>query len=355
MRSSFHLRIPVWSLTLACIVAVSGYLLLLTTRNRVPYPLQTTQLAASELMQKAVTDLESEVSRRGIPVEADVDPNKTGLIGPEWTQLTTTLGIVEAKRSTWNPNFAALMVKYFHDAGLKEGDVVAVGTSGSFPGLLVATLCATKAMGLKAKVIASYGSSMYGATRVEFTVVDFLQVLRRFSDFSLLAVSPGGYLDGGESNLYEDAREVIKTLALASGVEFISYEPPDVEKSIARRLELFSDVDCFVNVGGASPNSGTSSYTLDFPQGLVLEPPRIPTTRDRGLMYEYAARGVPVVNLLNVRLLADVNGLPYDPVPLPAVGEGGVYWIFSYNRWILLSSILLPLFLLYLGFRKRKG
>ena len=116
-------------------------------------------------------------------------------------------------------------------------------------------------------------------------------------------------------------------------MEFIDYN--DLEKSIQRRLELFGeDVDCFVNVGGASANSGTSAYTLDFPNGLVLDPPRIPTTPDRGLMYEYAARGVPVINMLNVRGMAADNGLPYDPVPLPAPGEGGVYYETAYQRWI---------------------
>ena len=109
----------------------------------------------------------------------------------------------------------------------------------------------------------------------------------------------------------------------------------DIEKSIARRLELFGeDVDCFVNVGGASANSGTSAYTLDFPNGLVLDPPKIPTTANRGLMYEYAARGVPVINMLNVRQLAADNGLPYDPVPLTHPGEGGVYCYIAYRLWI---------------------
>ena len=69
-------------------------------------------------------------------------------------------------------------------------------------------------------------------------------------DYVLLAVSPGGDNDYGESLLFPEAREVIAALAAAEGVEFIDYN--DLEKSIARRLELFGeDVDCFVNVGGA--------------------------------------------------------------------------------------------------------
>ena len=38
--------------------------------------------------------------------------------------------------------------------------------------------------------------------------------------------------------------------------------------------------------------------------------------------------------MLNVRGMAADNGLPYDPVPLPAPGEGGVYYETAYQRWI---------------------
>ena len=274
------------------------------------------------------------IEAEGIAIEAG-DINRTGLIGPEWTPLTTSQGILEAKRTSLDPNFAALLVRYFKEAGLEAGDHVAVGASGSFPGLLIATLCAATELGLQTDVIASYGASLHGATRPEMNVCRIIRILKEegLVDHTLLAVSPGGDNDYGQSLLFPDSREAIAALAAEEGVEFIDYN--DLEKSIQRRLELFGeDVDCFVNVGGASANSGTSAYTLDFPNGLVLDPPRIPTTPDRGLMYEYAARGVPVINMLNVRGMAADNGLPYDPVPLPAPGEGGVYYETAYQRWI---------------------
>jgi poly-gamma-glutamate system protein len=43
----------------------------------------------------------------------------------------------------------------------------------------------------------------------------------------------------------------------------------------------------------------------------------MPAGPTRGLLFEFAARGVPVIHLLHVRGLAKDNGLPYDPVPLP--------------------------------------
>lgn len=313
------------------------------------------QLAAARRMQAAEEMLLQVVLEEGIEITEE-DINQTGLVGPEWTPLTTTLGHLEAKRSALNPNFAALLVKYYKQAGLKKGDVVAIGTSGSFPGLAIASLCAANAMELEVRVICSFGASMYGGTRPELTVMRMYQLMqeRGLAEFTMLAVSSGGTDDHLESVLWPDeAQQAIADLAAASGVEYICL--PTLEESIARRLELFGDdVDLFVNVGGASANSGTSSYTLAFPNGLVTNPPAIPTTPNRGLMYEYAARGIPVVNMLNVRQLCQDNGLPYDPSPLPLPGEGGVYAHVVYDGRILLAGLAVALVILAVG-RRRRG
>ncbi len=341
-------------LLLALAIGVSGFAATWLSREKEYTAYADVQRAAAERMQRGEAILLDVVLEEGIAIE-EIDLNQTGLIGPEWTPLTTTPGIEEAKRTALDPNFAALLVRYFKGAGLEAGDRVAVGTSGSFPGLLMATLCAATEMELDVNVIASFGSSMYGATRLELNVCRILRILRENGviDFELLAVSPGGNNDYGESALWPDSRDTIAALAAEEGVEYIDYN--DIEKSIARRLELFGeDIDCFVNVGGASANSGTSAYTLDFPNGLVLDPPRIPTTANRGLMYEYAARGIPVINMLNVRQMASDNGLPYDPVPLTQPGEGDVYFDVVHPVWVAGVAAALMLVVLVLG-RLRYG
>ena len=345
----FKMKIRWQYLLLALLIGASGFAGTWLTRNLEPTAYADVQRAAAERMQRGEAVLLDVVLQEVIAIE-DIDLNQTGLIGPEWTPLTTTPGIEEAKRTALDPNFAALLVRYFKEAGLEAGDRVAVGTSGSFPGLLMATLCAATELELDVDVIASFGSSMYGATRLELNVCRILRILRDNGviDYELLAVSPGGNNDYGESALWPDSRDTIAALAAEEGVEYIDYN--DIEKSIARRLEIFGeDVDCFVNVGGASANSGTSAYTLDFPNGLVTDPPRIPTTANRGLMYEYAARGIPVINMLNVRQMAADNGLPYDPVPLTQPGEGGVYYHIVYRVWIAALAVALMLAVLIFG------
>ena len=102
---------------------------------------------------------------------------------------------------------------------------------------------------------------------------------------------------------------------------------------------------------------GTSPYTLSFPNGLVTEPPKIPQDTDRGLMFEYGARGVPVVHMLNVRGLAEENGLPFDPVPLTQPGETNVYYTAWHSPWYAASALAIAAALLLLAWNanRKKG
>lgn len=338
------------ALALAAALVGTALLYFLTVQTLTPY--HQVQKAAAERMARAEQMLLQTVENEGIFIE-DEDVNRTGLIGPEFDNLTTSLGHLEAKCSTLNPNFAALLVRFLTEAGLKKGDTLAVGSSGSFPGMSIATVCAAAEMGLDARVIVSFGSSMYGGTRAELPTVRMLQLIKEngVADFDLLAVSPGGSHDEGDVLMVDDSREIIAGLAEKTGVEFINTH--DLEKSIKRRLALYGDkVRGFVNIGGASANVGESTYTLNFPNGLVTVPPRIPSTPLRGLMYEYAARGLPVVHLLNVRQLCADHGLPYDPVPLPAPGEGQVYFNARRPVWAALAALALSLVILLYGRKK---
>jgi len=97
--------------------------------------------------------------KNGLQINKVTDPNLTRLIGEEWTTLTTTLGNLSSKRTTTNPDFAALLVDMFIKVGLKRGDVIAIGASGLFPSLILATLSAAKALDLKPITICALGSS----------------------------------------------------------------------------------------------------------------------------------------------------------------------------------------------------
>ena len=159
------LKISIHYILILALILVLGLSITILLGEREANEYEEAQRNAAERMERIEAFIKESITEKGIAMEAK-DLNGTGLIGPDFTPLTSTMGEEGAKRSSLNPEFAALMVRYFHDAGLEKGDTVAIGSSGSFPGFLIATLAATEELGLKAKVIASLGSSMYGATRV---------------------------------------------------------------------------------------------------------------------------------------------------------------------------------------------
>ena len=345
----------VWLLA-AMAVALAFLAAVILTARQVKSPIADVQYEAACNMTYAELYIRQRLEQMGIKAEAD-DLNNTLLIGPEVTELTTTNGAIEAKRTSLVPDFAAAMVRYYTQAGLKAGDTVAIGTSGSFPGLAIASIAAADTMGLKIKVIASLGASMHGATRVEFNIFDILAALKESgtADFDLVAVSQGSTKDQGggawDGFYYEDTkalfREICEETAAETGAVFI--DCADLEDSIRMRLELFGDIDLFVNVGGSGASNGTTTRILDVPAGLVTSFSGIPEESTRGLVFEYLARGIPVVNLLNVRQLASDNGIAYDPVPIPEPGNSGVYMQTSYSPALIIAGILCTLGILAAG------
>lgn len=289
-------------------------------------------------MQESLEAIKALRLGKDIPIDRELDPNGIGIIGAEFSAITTSIGNPEAKRTSTNPSFAALMVKYFKEAGLEPGDAIAVGASGSFPALIVATLSACKALDLRPITIYSIGASTYGANIPDCTFVDMLAHLNSegIIPYRLSAVSLGGEGDAGANALLETGRETMREIARRSGARFI--EADSVAASIRARLSVYeeeaagSPIECFVNVGGATPNYGATPASLDFPNGLVMHGPILSLGPERGLIFEFAARGIPVINLIDVRDLALKHGLPIDPVPIPPVGTGGVYYSTTYHK-----------------------
>jgi poly-gamma-glutamate system protein len=286
---------------------------------------------AARLMERSLASIKALRGARGLSIDRALDPNGTGIIGEEFTPLTTSLGEIEAKRTSANPAFAALMVGYFRRAGLGRGDVVAVGASGSFPALLLATLCAARVLDLQPIVIYSVGASMYGANVSGFTFVDMLERLRDdgLLPYRLAAVSPGGDGDSGGGVLFDEQGATLIAETRRAGLPVVG--GVSLAERIRQRLRIYDEasagrpIRCFVNIGGSSASFGDTEASLSLPNGLVMAVPDVPRSATRGLVFEFASRGTPIVHLLHVKGLARDNHLPFDPIPLPPVGEGDVY------------------------------
>ena len=60
-------------------------------------------LDAARQMERCMEEIKALKERRGIEINPSEDIHGTGLIGTDYTPITTTLGSLEAKRTTANP------------------------------------------------------------------------------------------------------------------------------------------------------------------------------------------------------------------------------------------------------------
>lgn len=276
---------------------------------------------AAGRMREAIDVIARYHETAGIAIDEAIDPNRTGLIGPEYTELFTTLGQLEAKRTTTNPDLAALMVHLLHRAGVARGDTIGVGASASFPALMIATLAASEAIGAHPVVIISLGASSYGATWPD---LDLLRIYQLLLAAGAISTSPAAISLGGEGDVgadFEPAfREGLLERLRTSEVPLVN--DPVFRENVARRMAIYlgaGPIAAFVNIGGNEANLGRSPMVLGVAPGLNESLP-LPAEAQRGVLYEMSARGVPVIHLLHVRGLARNHGLPWDPVPLPEPG-----------------------------------
>jgi len=294
-----------------------------------PLKIKDEMLAASRLMAEASKAVRECREKQGIRVDLEKDLNRSGLIGLETSAITTSLGNLEAKRTTVNPNFAGLITLLLHQAGVRRGDAVAIGASSSFPALIIASLCAVQALELRGLLICSLGASQWGANHPAFNWLDILACLDRSRLLSArpLALSLGGEGDVGK-DMSPEGRALLFRLGRETGLPFLS--EPDLQKNVRERLRIYdaaageAGIRAFINIGGGYANMGTDSEILKVGPGLTAFS-RIPPSARRGVIFEMAARRIPVIHLLYVKGLCDRYGLPWDPPRLPEPGQASIF------------------------------
>lgn len=277
-------------------------------------------------------------ARMGAPgtLDKENDPEASGLIGQEFTLITTDRGVLESKLTAVNPNFAAVFVQYFHDLGLKPGDAIAVGMTGSFPSLNICLLAAAEEMRLRPIPITSVGASMWGANDPSFTWLDMERLL---NDRGLIATrsaaaSLGGSNDRGRG-LSPRGRTLLREAISRSGVHPIIQ--PTLEQSVDRRIAVYDSiaaasggVKTYVNIGGSSASIGNTQSANLIPAG-VNERLKPYNWAQRGALHHYAKKHVPVIHILNIEQIAETHGLPVTPEAVPPVGDGEIFHREAYD------------------------
>lgn len=306
------------------------------------------KIAAAELMQSAMSTLkESRMGSDAVFVDNENDPNETALIGPQYSLITTDEGDLDAKLTTLNPNFAALFVDLFLEAGCKPGDNVAVAVTGSMPGANLALYSAMSILELNPYIITSVGASQWGATDPYFTWLDMESVLIETGvfNFKSAAASIGGKGDTGKGVSLR-GRELLWESIYRNDIALI--QEANLLNSMDARLDYFSrngelsDFKAYVNIGGGAASVGPSINARLIPTGVV-QAEELRELSGRSVLSEFASAGVSIVHLQDIQDIVIANELAFAPVPLPEIGIGKLYSELKYNLWIAMIALLLTL------------
>lgn len=340
--------------TWALLVLAAAMVLLELSKGTVPTEDAPEKRAASQRAAACYEAIYREKLARGLEMNAGADINKTGMIGLEYSYITTTVGNLEAKRTSTNPNMAAVVVDMLHELKLQPGDKVAVNCSGSFPALNIAVMCALQELQLEPYLISSFGSSTHGANDPEFTYLDMEHLL---VEQGLLSHRSDLFSIGGMEDLGKEMppEMVDAIVARIKGYGYTQFYDEDLIHNVLTRYDIYcrqGDVKCFINVGGNDASFGDSSVMVHTDGGILTHLSE--KDNSTGLVQLFLKNGIPVIHLLNIKSLAAEYGLPIDPVPLPAVGQGGVYYQTHYETWIAAAGFSAAAVLLWLGREQKK-
>jgi poly-gamma-glutamate system protein len=341
-------RIPGSALFLLSIAAVAALLIVESFTYRGTSAQFEKMLAASRLMDESITLLRP-IRGRLQPINPELDPTRSGLIGVSSSTITSNSGDLESKQATTNPNWAAVAVRLLSEAGVESGDTVGVAVSGSFPALNMAVYSALEAMEVRAITVVSGSASQWGANLPELGWLDMARELRSANLIDIRAdlATLGGIEDRGVG-MDEAGRAAIERSAERAGVEL--FVPDSYEAAVTERIRVYREraedrpIAAFVNVGGGSATTGPNSIDHFFGNGLIRSASsrafRVPS-----VMGYFLEEEVPVINFTGIRELATRYGLPYPLTQAVGIGNGEVFRAESYRRWLagLMIIVLLAM------------
>lgn len=249
----------------------------------------------------------------GVPLSSEDDKLRTGFIGVEWSQLTTTLGSIEAKRTSANPLWTAQFFDWFDELELRAGDRVVIYSSSSFPAMLFSAIVAAESRQLEILLSVSLGSSAWGANRTEFFCP---MMLRTLLEGGYLSTRPAFYTLGGSAESGRDfspeVLELLEEISRAEGTPLVV--PETLEKAIEYKAQKLIEYrpKLFISIGGSNANLGNSADAAEIPNGLLLPGGAKTRPIGAGVIAAALSAGVPTLNILNIKKLAIESGIPWD-------------------------------------------
>jgi len=292
-----------------------------------------------ERVRSAQLHLSQWRQENGTATVVEEDPWQCGLIGLEWSGVTTTLGDLASKRTACNPAWAIQFKRWFNELGLKPGDPVAIYSSSSFPGLLLNALAAAEEMQLEPLLIVSLGASTWGANHpgnlwpAQAAELRRGGFIRKKADYYTLGA--GAELGHG---LSPEGEVLLRDAAKDAGVELLMAD--SLEGMTALKSELLDDFRSrvFISIGGSQANLGASEDVLKLQTGFV--PASQASIAGDGVIGFAMQNGIPVIHMLNIKSISGRTGIPYDSA-LRKMGPNQVSIGWSLAALVLFFIILL--------------
>ena len=312
-------------------------------------PSYDSKVKAATLMKTAMDELKNHRMEQSVFIDIENDPNETGLVGGPYSLITTDEGDLDAKLTTLDPNFAAVVIDLMYELGLKKNDTVAVLMTGSMPGANIAVLTACKALGLNPVTISSIGASQWGANQIDFTWLDMERILfeKELILSTSIAASIGGRNDMGRllsvkgrniilDNIKKHKIPLIKKDRLSDNIE--------ERMNYLNNYSLIDSYDAIINVGGGVASLGTSFNLKLLSPGVVSRADMNTIGTEggiEGVFSKFINLNVLGLHILNIRPLIEQYNMKFAPIPLPEIGVGSLYAIERYNLLVALICFLI--------------
>jgi poly-gamma-glutamate system protein len=359
---------------LVAALAVVGLIAVEVFPTEEQQPHYATKMLAARKAQDALDAIRDASERKGLPLRAHTDPANSRLIGEVLSPITSGSGSLVSKQTSVNPNFAAVVVQWLKELGIKSGDVVAVGVSGSFPAMNVAVYSALHELGAEPIIISSTAASQWGANDPNFTWLDMEALLRKKEVFPYksVAASLGGVGDDGIGLTKGGIRMLERAIERNEIPYLADIEPARPAKNddeeanqptanlalvdqdrVRERMRVYYEmagdrtIKAYVNVGGGTVSVGTKVGKRKFLPGVNERPPKGIEEMPPSVLGAFLESGVPGIHLTRIIDLAEEYGLEIAPRVTPDPGSGAVFQKRQPNRWlagIVLALILLSLF-----------
>ena len=336
------------------LLAIAGVAAVEIFKQRVEQPYYVQKINATRIMQsgmEAIRDYRISKLSRIAPIDLEVDPTGSGMIGLLISPITSNSGMLEAKRTTLNANWAAVLVDMLERAGVQPGDVVAMSLSGSFPAMTLAACAAAEAMNLEVVSITSVASSTWGANIPWLTWLDMERILheKRILSHTSAAASFGGEGDRA-LGMRKEGKDMIRAAIERNKVRLISEK--DEEANLNLRTAIYEElaegkrIAAFINVGGGTVSVGAKEGKRLFRAGLNLRPPPKAMEID-SILSRFAGQGVPVIHIRLIRNMALKYGLPLEPPSAQEAGEGMIFMKMEYRKELVVGVLVVLILLLY--------